>query len=243
MGNRKDYNIQDARCPEFTQRFREYINKHGGVNQFCKETQEYGFQPATVNHWYNGTRSPEGVALQKLSKATGLSVDYLLGLSNTPSVSADAQAACKYLRLPPNAIERIHKETNRMFATRIEFLSKIIQSDRFWKFAWLVFAGSVSVEEAKEYLNTHLMPQTNLIDKLLEYDADCHDIENDVIASKYRFTEIAQSLYDEMVNYQEIIKAFDNLHDSIMDKITLIDYEDLREEVEEYYGNNEVDGN
>lgn len=61
----------------------------------------------TVKQWENAERHIKATDLIKLSEYYGVSVDYLLGISDIQAVSADVQGAIKTLGISQKAVERI----------------------------------------------------------------------------------------------------------------------------------------
>lgn len=68
-----------------------------------------GLSSASLNFYLNGERRPDATALAKLCKAFNVSADWLLGLSDVRSISADIQTACKTLGLSETAAQNIQK--------------------------------------------------------------------------------------------------------------------------------------
>jgi transcriptional regulator with XRE-family HTH domain len=48
-----------------------------------------GLPPATISHFITGFRTPGTSSLRKLSRALGVSVEYLLGISEEPKIAGD----------------------------------------------------------------------------------------------------------------------------------------------------------
>lgn len=104
MGKRKEYNVQKPRLKEFTERFRDLVDNHGGVSKVSELTK---ISRPTINFWYNGERTPDAISLKKLSETFGISVDYLLGLSPVSSRDEDLQSAAKTTGLSEDSITKI----------------------------------------------------------------------------------------------------------------------------------------
>lgn len=48
-----------------------------------------GLPPATISHFISGLRTPGTSSLRKLSDALGVSVEYLLGITEEPKIAGD----------------------------------------------------------------------------------------------------------------------------------------------------------
>lgn len=89
----------------FPSRLRE-IMKDTGTKQ--KDlAQALGVKPQTVSLYTQGQSFPDVNNLAKIAHFFGVSADYLIGLSNTPSVEEDMQVACKVTGLREKAINAL----------------------------------------------------------------------------------------------------------------------------------------
>ena len=68
-----------------------------------------GVTRQTLGHWLNpnSDRTPNLDMLVELSKNLGVSIDYLVGLTDNNSLDADIQAVTKVTRLSAKAVETI----------------------------------------------------------------------------------------------------------------------------------------
>lgn len=136
MGKRKEYNVQNPRLKEFTERFRDLVDNHGGVSKVSELTK---ISRPTINFWYNGERTPDAISLKKLSETFGISVDYMLGLSPVSSRDENIQAAAVTTGLSEKSINQIRLIAKDMGSRRKEFdlkaaLDDFINNEQFLTF-------------------------------------------------------------------------------------------------------------
>ncbi|MEY8262378.1 helix-turn-helix transcriptional regulator [Oscillospiraceae bacterium 50-60] len=91
-------------------------NQHGP--QSTKEVaQATGITKSLIEDIESTAGTPRNVGyltVKKLAKYYGVSSDYLLGLSETPSIDEDIQVACKVTGLSEKAISRLHEVSERI---------------------------------------------------------------------------------------------------------------------------------
>ena len=77
----------------------------------------------TMSTYVNGKRLPDAMMLRRLCEAFKVSADWLLGLSDTRSVEADAHSAVNYTGLSPEAVEVLHSHLSRR---NLDTLSRLL---------------------------------------------------------------------------------------------------------------------
>lgn len=98
----------ESRIPEFTVRFRKMVNKLAENLESRSKVADYlNISIPTLNFWYNGKRIPDAESLIQLSKKFNVSVDYLLGLNESPAVSEDIKQVVVTTGLSETAIDNI----------------------------------------------------------------------------------------------------------------------------------------
>lgn len=102
MGIGNEINENEA----FQARLVELYNKDPKPLHMLEE--EFGAARQTVSKWLNGTRLPNAASLVKIARYYNVSVDYLLGLSNTKSPDVNARVAAEYTGLSERAVEWLH---------------------------------------------------------------------------------------------------------------------------------------
>ena len=76
---------------------------------------EIGVSRNSLGFWLRGERTPSAENLADIRKATGLSIDYLLGLAPSPASDPSIREICEYSGLPPESVEALHYIKNAPF--------------------------------------------------------------------------------------------------------------------------------
>jgi len=71
---------------QFHERLQELMKKQGLTKY--RLARDLGITDAVVGRWANGVAIPRGANLEKLASYFGVSVDYLLGNTNSPEIAA-----------------------------------------------------------------------------------------------------------------------------------------------------------
>jgi len=99
-----------------------------------KVADELGISRVSITHYEKGQRKPDIEILTKLSRYFGVSSDYLLGLSVSPTNNKSLGFVCNYLNLPDQVIEKIKANSD-------DTLTQILDSNEFWEVKrWLNIA-------------------------------------------------------------------------------------------------------
>lgn len=93
----------------------------------------------TLGFWLNDKRTPDMDGLVKVSKALNMSIDYLVGLSNTNSLDVDIQAVSRMTGLSEEAIKAINNKNFRGMMP--DFLNSFVEYPGFMEFAMLFGAA------------------------------------------------------------------------------------------------------
>lgn len=115
-------------------------NRHGA--QSTKEVEkETGVTKSLIEDIESTAGKPRNVGyltVKKLAQHYGVSADYLLGLSGTPSTKEDIKVACKTTGLSEQAIEELRSKTcdtpSSIFI--IPELNDLLISPKFWDFLY-----------------------------------------------------------------------------------------------------------
>ena len=67
-----------------------------------------GVNDNTISYFVSGKRMPNTEQIIKISDFFGVSADYLLGLSDTPTTDKDIQFICEYTGLEEKSVEKLH---------------------------------------------------------------------------------------------------------------------------------------
>lgn len=107
----KDYvnDIDNFNClPIYSQRIRYYLNEKGITAKELNE--EAGFSsPNVVPSLINGTRDLSLEAAKRICSVMGVTIDYLVGLTNIRSTETDIIQVCKYTGIDEKIINIIHQ--------------------------------------------------------------------------------------------------------------------------------------
>ena len=90
----------------FVSRFKELADEYPNRTEFAKSLN---MSQQTVSYWLNGSRVPDASNLAIISRKTGITVDYLLGLSDVKRPDVELQAVSKYTGLTDKALEVLHE--------------------------------------------------------------------------------------------------------------------------------------
>lgn len=96
--------MEKSRFPAFTVRFRELVGNRSATD-FAKEV---GISRQTVSFYLNGDRIPDAETLAQICSSSGVSADWLLGLTGTRSRESGIQAACDYTGISEESAEYLH---------------------------------------------------------------------------------------------------------------------------------------
>lgn len=164
--------------------------------------KKLGIHPHMISFYVNGDRVPKIERLIEMSKIFGVTVDYLIGNTDTPTMDNDIRLICDYTGLSSDFVEMLHEHNDT-----IE-LEKLVKSE----FIRDLFSDT---PENKEIFNDILQAiksayAINKMDKLTLREKR-HTGENEWI-------DILYSLYESKIsNFTDI--ATDNLYTFIIHNI------------------------
>lgn len=103
--------MEDA--PIIRERLWELLKLSGAANvtQFAKML---GMNRQSVDRYLNSKRIPDAPSIIQICQRMNVSADWLLGLSDIRSSSADLQAAVQYTGLPESTVERLRSFPGEM---------------------------------------------------------------------------------------------------------------------------------
>lgn len=90
--------------------------------------ERLGVKPNIVSYWCSGQRTPNAEQIAEIAKILGVSADYLLGLSKSPTTDKDLQYICDYTGLSSKAVKFFNSSKYPMSK---RFLDVAIQSIYF----------------------------------------------------------------------------------------------------------------
>ena len=90
------------------------------------------FSREKIKNWENGEREIKSSDLVLLSRCFGVSTDYLLELSENPTIEGSCREAAEYTGLPEDAVEALHKiSSDNIRKIDLELIASLISSDSF----------------------------------------------------------------------------------------------------------------
>lgn len=101
---RMKYDKNNPRLEAFHRRYLELEKGAGGITKVSKLIE---MSRPTVQFWHNGERTPDAENIIKLANAFGVSADYLLGITESPSLDADVRSAQEYTGLSDRAVKSL----------------------------------------------------------------------------------------------------------------------------------------
>ena len=186
MGDRFHYSITNPRIPVFMKRFRKEVDRYGGVATLAKIT---GISRPTINYWYNGERTPDAESLITLSKKLNVSVDYLLGRSNTRNRDEKIQRVTNYTGLSENAINHIREalvtmkalggvvDTIDWFFSQEYFLRLIVATEKYRQNANVCNKQYLTLDNDQQDIN-FIMKQAAKLEMVEVVSDMAKDIDN-----------------------------------------------------------------
>lgn len=118
---------KQSRFPIFTERF---LTLRGDMSQ--EDFAVFlGVSRPTVGLYESGQRIPDALTLKTIAEKCGVSADYLLGLSDCPSLSEDAQAIQKSLGLSFAAAENLLTLKKYSEGMSFDFFDSLVSAPEF----------------------------------------------------------------------------------------------------------------
>lgn len=103
----KPSDISERYSSVFAKRLRDLIKEKGITQQELSDELGGIISRQTINKWTLGTTTPDIVSAATIADYFGVSTDYLLGRTETPSINEDVQVACTVTGLSEKAINKI----------------------------------------------------------------------------------------------------------------------------------------
>lgn len=99
----------------FCERLNRLVNERKSANYGMtnkKIADEVGISDTALSNYLGGKRTPQGQTLRIFAKYFGVSVDYLQGLSDIPSIDISIQQICERTGLSQTALEFMQERQN-----------------------------------------------------------------------------------------------------------------------------------
>ena len=161
-------------------------NQHG--SQSTKEVESgSGITKSLIEDLESNAGKPRNVSylkVKRLAEHYGVSSDYLLGLSPTPSVDEDIQAVCKFTGLSKEVVSILNKADS----DELDFISFLIVNRISQNVSSAAYGCAIDkrfVAELDEWAGTVGVNADNLQDKIGESD-EVRKASNEVVRLKER---------------------------------------------------------
>lgn len=139
---------------------------YDSTEEFAKKI---GVSRQTLGFWLNNKRTPDMDGLIKVSKALNMSIDYLVGISDSNSMDIDIQAVTRCTGLSEKAIKAINCEGYK--GNMSDFINGFIESKDFYRFV-LAFSNTYFLAQNVTADNKDAF----LDESLIFENGDCLDI-------------------------------------------------------------------
>lgn len=117
---------------KFNEKFREIVKKSG--KQQKEIAEKIGVAPSTISKLLNEDTEPSAYVLVQIAKCFNVSVDWLLGISESKQVKEIRKAECRTLGLSDYAIDVLRKnawQNRKGFNSRLLFgLNVLFEQDK-----------------------------------------------------------------------------------------------------------------
>ena len=183
-----------------------------------------GVNDNTISYFVSGKRMPNTEQIIKISDFFGVSADYLLGLSDTPTTDKDIQFICEYTGLKADTIENLNKGKNAVFNTTL--LNFLINNRKLLKALNNYLLSSIYSDYRKsEYMYLPLK------DKAVY-------IRNPDIAQKVAYSNLLEVLPLQKEKMTEQIKDNEELKEKLLFALAKksVDMQECKKEEIKIYG-------
>lgn len=162
-----------------------------------------GVSRPTVGFYESGERIPDAITLERIARRCNVSADWLLGLSDNPSVKENNQIAQKTLGISPEAVENLAKVARikpypNTPSFRMELrkqtlrcaLDVLLSSDELEGFVRSLYHLQEASEAMRELERSSVEELSN------EFEPYCDEVFKDYRLARLDVTESIQALID-----------------------------------------------
>jgi transcriptional regulator with XRE-family HTH domain len=162
-----------------------------------KEGSERTISREKIKNWENSERAIKADDLILISKCLGVSIDYLLELSQYPSIEGKQREAAEYTGLSEKAVAVLHNLKERQkykMIPLLDYASALITSNSFSAFLGSLVAVNAAVDHLNELkkVGGHLM--------------EVSDILRDIRIAVFEGTEVYKGVIDELYHTDEYFR-------------------------------------
>lgn len=159
-------------------------------------SEKLNISVSAINMWKSGATRPDVDKLPKLSKALGVSTDYLLGLTDIPSTDEDIKTACKMTGLKPETIIAFQKSNSHDIETLgrlslVALIDYLVKQEEDYEILQLIGVYLSAVFSPYARVSAEDLARNPLLTK--------EDIDNIVKKSETHF--VVQDLFTDKVHY------------------------------------------
>lgn len=160
---------------------------------------EIGISRGALSYYENGEREPDAKIIYKICKIGNVSVDYLLGFTDNPTIDLDLRAICDYTGLNEKAIDILHTHYEGEYEEQAKIRNYLIESGYFER---LIILLTLLLESSKQYIVLNSLENDKKSDELhqelyqnkLQCDVDRYNL--------IKFVEKLSDLFDQREQVQ-----------------------------------------
>ena len=207
-----------------------------------------GVQREMVTYWENGTRPIKVEKIIEIAKRYSISTDFLLGLSDHPTVSEDMKTAIKVTGLSEKAIENARQlvdQGNGNEYGKWSILSKLMETDGFLELIYDIeelYENVKTLEDEYSHINNWTLPvvldsEGNPLNQAITSHIDPYQTQI-IISRLYDFVRLAK--YDLRDSFAALLETMIPTAE-VLSSVKALLREGVLSVLSEYQGGNEND--
>ena len=193
----------------FQKRFISLLNDSNSQKYY---SDLIGTSPQNLNNWLKGKSTPDMNGLICISNTFGVSVDWLIGLSDIRSSNPTIKEICSYIGLNEYTIQSLHI-ANEAKARYLSAFNELCRSGEMWTICSLIVNTSEEIRndvERAEFLTNNINRcKLELAIHQKEKDADYKKIADDISCMSAELEELNKKIsfqkWDINTRIQDII--------------------------------------
>lgn len=164
-----------------------------------------------ISYFENGERVPSVQQLMMIAFAYGTTVDYLLGLSNTPTSDKDISFICNYTGLSDEAVKLLNILTDVADDNFFKFANTLVKY--LYDYQFIIERYYENLEEFKklfpEMINCKIFDNMSECEQVKHFE-NFSDVFDKLMVNRYRLSSNFNNLfYDKDVAYTEKLNLED----------------------------------
>ena len=164
---------------------------------------------STLAKWETGRQDFKTKHIIALAEIFGVTSDYLLGLSNTPSIDPNIKTISDYTGLDEAAVEFLHYEPG---SVSLEIINRFIKSYEFWdimdELQRIQFLSGMIIEECEEITDVQFDTLKECIQFLDSYYTKNTKFKKELKQFSEYKRDLKLSQFGCDNSFKDIIKAF-----------------------------------